>query len=149
VPIVASKLRLSGKLPPASDGAFAASEIQAFGYERIAGVVDIKPGSDTNPVNVRAKGVLPVAVLGSESVDVTELDDSTAALEGIPALRSSYEDVNGDGYLDLTLKFDNLAVAGAIDPVDDGDVVELGLSVWFLDGSELVGSDEIRVIKKK
>ncbi|MCP5521273.1 MAG: hypothetical protein H7A46_06965 [Verrucomicrobiales bacterium] len=67
-PIIASALRFSGKVPPQSDGAFSVSEIQAYGYELIAGDVDIKPGSDVNPLNVKAKGVLPVAVLGSDMV---------------------------------------------------------------------------------
>ena len=87
--------------------------------------VDIKPGSCPNPLNLKSKGVLPVAVLGTEDFDVTTIDPLTILLsreeveEGVALIRSDYEDVatpfegelcdchdlNGDGYADLTLKF--------------------------------------------
>jgi hypothetical protein len=86
---------------------------------------DIKPGSCPNPLNPKSKSVLPVAVLGTQEFDVTTIDPQTILLgregieEGIAPIRYSYEDVatpfegelcdchdlNGDGYLDLTLKF--------------------------------------------
>jgi len=93
--------------------------------------VDIKPGSCPNPLNVRSRGVLPVAVLGTEEFDVTTIDPDTIVMarEGIDGevhvIRYSYEDIatpfegelcdcdtldneddlNGDGIEDLTLKF--------------------------------------------
>ena len=86
--------------------------------------VDIKPGSWPNPINLKAKGVLPVAVLGTENFDVTLIDPETITLTRddvecfVVPIRWSYEDVatpyedgygghdlNGDGYMDLTLKF--------------------------------------------
>jgi hypothetical protein len=86
--------------------------------------LDIKPGSCPNPLNLKSKGVLPVAILGTEDFDVTTIDPVTILLtregyEGVAPLRWAYEDVatpfdgelcechdlNGDGYLDLTLKF--------------------------------------------
>jgi len=92
--------------------------------------VDIKPGSCPNPLQIKNKGVLPVAVLGTADFDVTTIDPASIrlTLEGVPGgvapLRWSYEDVgtpfagelcgchdlNGDGYLDLALKFDVQAV---------------------------------------
>jgi hypothetical protein len=88
--------------------------------------VDIKPGSCPNPLNKKSKGVLPVAVLGTEDFDVTAIDPETIELTlegvegGVSPLRWNYEDVatpfegelcdchelEGDGILDLTLKFD-------------------------------------------
>ena len=87
--------------------------------------VDIKPGSCPNPLNLKSKGVLPVAVLGTEDLDITTIDPTTIRLsrEGVEGevrpIRSDHEDVatpfegelcdchelNGDGYPDLTLKF--------------------------------------------
>jgi hypothetical protein len=92
--------------------------------------IDIKPASCPNPLNFVSKGVLPVAVLGTEDFDVTIIDPSTILLTvedvegGVAPIRWSYEDVatpfigelcdchdlNGDGYMDLTLKFDTQAV---------------------------------------
>ena len=93
--------------------------------------VDIKPQSCPNPLNLKSKGVLPVAVLGMEEFDVLTIDPATVGLsrEGVvdedgwpiivSPLRWAYEDVTTpfpgelcdchtlgpDGYLDLTLKF--------------------------------------------
>jgi hypothetical protein len=55
--------------------------------------VDIKPGSCPNPLNVKSKGVLPVAILGTEDFDVGMIDPTSIMLAGVSAIRSSYEDV--------------------------------------------------------
>lgn len=92
--------------------------------DSIAMNVDIKPSSCPNPFNLKSKGVLPVAILGTEDFDVTTIDPASIKLTlgngGVSPLRWSYEDVgtpytgdeecgcndyNGDGYMDLTLKF--------------------------------------------
>ena len=87
--------------------------------------IDIKPGSCPNPLNLKNKGVLPIAILGTKEIDVKAIDTDTIGLsrEGVEGvvqpIRYSYEDVatpfegelcdchdlNGDGYMDLTLKF--------------------------------------------
>jgi hypothetical protein len=41
--------------------------------------VDIKPGSDTNPINPFSRGVTPVAIMGSPGLDVTDIDVTTLA----------------------------------------------------------------------
>ena len=46
---------------------------------------DIKPKSCPNPINTKDKGVLPVAVLGSETFDVTRLYLSHLAASGAPS----------------------------------------------------------------
>ena len=97
------------------------------GYENTAPIlvdIDIKPGACPNPLNLMNKGVLLVAVLGTAEFDVTTIDPETILLnrncEEVAPIRWSYEDVatpftgelcdchdlNGDGYMDLTLKFD-------------------------------------------
>jgi hypothetical protein len=55
--------------------------------------IDIKPGSCPNPLNLKSKGVLPVAILGSEDLDVSTIDVDTIRLEGVAPLRSRLEDV--------------------------------------------------------
>jgi len=98
--------------------------------------VDIKPGSCPNPLNPKSGGVLPVAVLGTEDFDVTTIDPCSIRLSGNEAdpelagtpIRSDYEDVatpfegdlcdcndlDGDGYMDLTLKFDKKYLVEAL-----------------------------------
>ena len=127
--------------------------------------VDIKPGSCPNPVNVKAKGVLPVAILGTGEFDVTQVDLASVDLEGVAPLRWNWEDVatpfvgkedaydcteeGPDGYMDLTLKFDTQEVVSALgDEVSDGDVLVLQLTGMLLDGNPFVGEDVVVILKK-
>jgi hypothetical protein len=118
--------------------------------------IDIKPGSCKNPLNVKSNGVLPVVILGSDSLDVTDIDLSSIKLADVEALRSSIEDVTGsnceielpDGYDDLTLKFDTQAIVAAIGSVNDGDVITLNLTGTLLDGTELTGDDIVTMLVK-
>ncbi len=68
--------------------------------------IDIKPGSDTNPINPMSRGVIPVAILGSDTFDVLDVDVTTLAFapEGaVPTHQQGghFEDVNDDGLTDL------------------------------------------------
>ena len=45
--------------------------------------VDIKPQSCLNPLNVKSKGMLPVAILGSDVFDVNEIDIDSLEILGI------------------------------------------------------------------
>jgi hypothetical protein len=68
--------------------------------------IDIKPGSAPNPINPSLEGNLPVAILGSDSFDVADLDVATLAFgPGGASFAHSrgphFEDSNGDGYTDL------------------------------------------------
>ncbi|MBN1391621.1 MAG: NHL repeat-containing protein, partial [Sedimentisphaerales bacterium] len=56
-------------------------------------MVDIKPGVCPNPVNVKSKGVLPAAILGTADFDVTKIDPASIRLAGVAPLRSAYKDV--------------------------------------------------------
>ncbi len=126
--------------------------------------IDIKPGSCPNPLNVKDKGVLPVAILGSEDFDVINIDPASILLENIPAVRSSYEDVatplpdnaencectteGSDGYLDLTLKFEAQDIIDALGDVNDGEELELTLTGVLNDGTPIEGRDCILIISK-
>jgi hypothetical protein len=122
----------------------------------ISGGIDIKPGSCKNPFNVKSKGVLPVAILGSDSFDVLDIDLNSILLEGVAPLRSSIEDAAGsscetegpDGYSDLSLKFDTQDMVNALGEVSDGDVITLTLSGFLLDGTEFSGEDIVTVLVK-
>lgn len=128
--------------------------------------VDIKPTSCPNPLNVKSKGVLPVAILGSDVFDVNEIDVASLEILGVKPIRSSYEDVAApvakealaeecacttegpDGYMDLTLKFDKQEIIEAIGEVEDGDEVILTLTGMLTDETPIEGTDCIWIIKK-
>ena len=42
--------------------------------------IDIKPGSDPNPINPGSNGLIPVAILSSEDFDATTVDPATIEL---------------------------------------------------------------------
>ena len=141
--------------------------------------VDIKPGSCPNPLNTGSKGVLPVAIAGTVDFDVTMIDPASVRLlanpdadppfEGVAPLRWSYEDVatpyegefvdayschemNGDGYMDLTLKFKEQEVAAALGDVSDGDVIIIVLTGSLTEengGTPIIGADVVKIIEKK
>jgi hypothetical protein len=75
--------------------------------------VDIKPGSDPSCFNNDGNGVIPAAILGSATFDVSQVDVATVSMEGLKVAvkgknakyLASYEDVNLDGYPDLVVKF--------------------------------------------
>jgi hypothetical protein len=133
--------------------------------------IDIKPGSCPNPLNVKSKGVLPVAVLGSEDFDVSTIDPASIRLsregvEGeIPPLRWSYKDIgtpfegelcdchalNGDGYIDLSLKFD---IQELITTLELGEVIGNTLPLTLtgnlkeeFGGTRIKGEDCVRVLE--
>ncbi len=132
--------------------------------------VDIKPGSCPNPLNTKSKGVLTVAVLGTEDFDVTDIDPGTIRLtregyEEVEPLRWSYEDVatpfggelcechdlNGDDYLDLTLKFDTQELAMDLSlEAEVGNTIPLILTGNLKEeecGAPIRGSDCVRVLE--
>ncbi len=111
---------------------------------KLAVSVDIKPGECPNPLNVKAKGLLSVAILGSVDFDVWTIATASVRLEGVAPVRSSYEDVatpmpdgaevcecttaGPDGRLDLTLKFNVQDIVAALGQVNNGDELELTLT---------------------
>jgi hypothetical protein len=111
--------------------------------------VDIKPGSATNPFNVRAEGLLPVAILGTAEVNVGQIDRASLKLAGISPVRYSVSDLQNDGYPDLVLHFRDQDVAGVLAGVADGEVVGLELTGVLLNGTAIKGTDSITVQAKK
>ncbi|MHC4301451.1 MAG: hypothetical protein ACYS7Y_29645, partial [Planctomycetota bacterium] len=74
--------------------------------------IDIKPGSDPNPINPGSNGLIPVAILTTDDFDAATVDPATVTLAGAQvAVRGKadkrmarMEDVDDDGDLDLMLQ---------------------------------------------
>lgn len=128
--------------------------------------VDVRPGSCPNPFNSKARGVLPAAIVGTDGLDVAQIDVDSLRLAGVAPIRGSFEDVatpfepilgktesddctdeRGDGTSDLALKFRNRDIAQAIGPVERGETVVVPLTGEFLDGTSFLGEDVLRIVR--
>ena len=147
-------------------------------YEFQVGIVaylDIKPGSCPNPLNRKSHGKLPVAIAGTAEFDVTQIDVDTLVLAradgvggsvtpliGPPGPGIHVEDVatpfegepcdchdmNGDGFVDLVMKFQTQLVVAELqlDDLPGGTFVELVLSGELSDGTPFSATDCIRLV---
>lgn len=109
--------------------------------------VDIKPGSERNPVNPRSKGVVPVAILGSDAFDVGNIDVTTLSFGSNGATPvdpggGHLEDVNSDGFLDLVSHYS--VPSTGISPGDQSACV----TAQTLDGTPLNGCDAIVTVPR-
>lgn len=116
-------------------------------------LIDIKPGSYPNCFNINGAGVIPVAILGSSEVDITQIDVNSLSFAGLSARikgngspQCSEEDVSGDftnpegaadGFIDLVCQF-----------VDDPNTWtpsdgKASIEGMLLEGTPILGTDEI------
>lgn len=75
-------------------------------------LIDVKPGSCPNAVNIGRNGVLPVAIFGSESLHVDAIDRASVNLGlgeepdmWVQPIRVKISFINEDGYPDLIMHF--------------------------------------------
>lgn len=108
--------------------------------------IDVKPGSDPNPVNLRSTGVIPVAIHTTNMFDATSVDPSTvrfgrfgteATIFSGPA-SFAFEDVDGDGDIDMILHFRTIDTR-----LQAGDS-HATLTGKTFSGGFIVGTDQVR-----
>jgi hypothetical protein len=107
--------------------------------------IDIKPGSDPNCFNNDGHGVIPLAILGSETLDVTSIDPASVQLEGLAVrmvgksdkLLAHVEDVNGDGFYDLVVQIED------VDGVWMAGTTLATVTGSFWDGTLIEGQDYV------
>jgi hypothetical protein len=119
--------------------------------EPIDVLIDIKPGSDPNCFNNNGAGVIPVAILGSESFDVTHIDAASVRLASMQVkavgksdkLLASIEDSNGDGFADLIVKIhdeDGVFELGEVEAELTGNLLQ------DFDATPIKGNDSICIV---
>jgi hypothetical protein len=108
--------------------------------------VDIKPGEDSNQINLRSRGKTPVAILSTAAFDASEINPLTVTVAGAPVSlkpngtpMSSLEDINGDGLLDLVVHVST----NALQPNFDNECVLEGTTFA---GQYFFGTDTVAVV---
>jgi hypothetical protein len=120
--------------------------------------LDVRPDECANSLNVRSRGVVPVALLGGDGFDVGQIDLGTLRLEGVAPLRTDYRDwtrpgpcmgATPDGELDLAMHFDVEQLVAALEarhaPLDRGSSVTVQVEGRLLDGRLFTGEDTVSI----
>ena len=109
--------------------------------------IDIKPGSFPNSINLGSGGTVPVAIFSTFTFDATTVDPTTVTLASAPVkLRgqgmsmASFEDVNGDGLLDIVVHVETKTFE-----LSETDT-EAVLEGETFDGTRIRGVDTVRVV---
>jgi hypothetical protein len=124
------------------------------GYIRVDTVIigiieiDIKPDSDNNSINLKSKGVIPVAILGNDSFDVNSIDVSTLVFGPGGASpdhkqQGHFEDVNEDGFLDLVVHIRTQETG-----ITESDT-ESSLTGETIDSLSIEDSDIVKIVGDK
>jgi hypothetical protein len=108
--------------------------------------IDVKPGSEPNAINLFSRGVIPVAILGTDTFDAGDVDPDTLTFgpdqaAPIHSPGPHFDDINGDGFEDLVAHFATAETGIAF------DAVEACVSGETLGGNPFEGCDDIWVLR--
>src|SRR5260370_22508762 len=97
----------------------------------------LKPAGANPGLKSRAVGTAQLALPGSSTFDVSQVDLASLTLHGAHATNVSVEDVNGDGVPDLLLEFPTADVQ--ISP----QATHVRLSGWLKNSRSFVGEVQL------
>jgi len=100
--------------------------------------IDIKPGSYPNSINLKSKGLIPVAILTTSTFDVKDVNVNRISFAGAEPIKSHIEDMDNDGDIDLILYFD--AQSLKLNQTD----TEASLT-----GDIIKGTDSVKIVPNK
>lgn len=122
---------------------YSANVVWRFSPSAIIVSIDIKPGSFPNSINLNSNGVVPVAVLTTDTFDATTIDVGTIVFAGAPIVNSNFDDVNGDGRLDMVCFFKTQKLN-----LDTSSTSAI-LTGKTMNGRKIEGVDSVRIVPGK
>jgi hypothetical protein len=123
---------------------------------------DLYPGSCINQFNIKSQGVIPVAITGSSTFNVNDIDLASIRINGVSPVHKTIEKsaasftktsecdctpAGSDNYTDLSLKFEKPALAATFGNVADGTQLVLTIKGKLKNGTNFEGRDCIRIKK--
>jgi uncharacterized delta-60 repeat protein len=116
--------------------------------------VDVRPGECENLVDVDSTGVLTVAINGTSSFDVTDIDPDSVKLEDASPLQSFVQDMSysgdcdefADTYDDLIVRFRISDLPSSLQSLSSGQTADLDLTADYYTNGSISGTDTIEVI---
>jgi len=102
--------------------------------------VDVKPGEGVGSINLGSRGVVPVAVFGTEDFAPGSINPSSVRFAGAKAVKWAVTDLDADGWDDLVCHFRTRDLD--LEPTS----TEAEFSAVTLDGRIIQGTDSIRIV---
>jgi len=104
--------------------------------------IDIKPGDNPNSINLKSKGVVPVAVLTTNDFDASDVDPDTVTFAGTEPVRWKLCDVDNDGDDDMLFHFKTQDLNLQEDSTD-------ATLTGTADGNEISATDTVCIVPQK
>lgn len=111
--------------------------------------MNIKLNGYPNSINLKSNGVAPVAIFGSATFDVHQIDPLTIRLADAPVKLKkngqpmvSYEDVNGDSFIDIVVHVITK------DLQLTANSTKANLEGKLIDGIIIKGSDSVQIVPR-
>lgn len=122
---------------------------------------DLRPGSCRNPFNRKSRGIVPAVVLGSDGLDVRDIDLESLRIEGcVSPVRFQFDDIASadtslvhrcsetaqDGIEDLYIKLSAVDIEATLGITAMGNEVPLHLTGRLKDGTPIIGEDALVIV---
>ncbi|WP_136061202.1 choice-of-anchor Q domain-containing protein [Pontiella sulfatireligans] len=118
-------------------------DMGAYEFQVINVVIDIKPGSKSNSINLKSGGLLPVAILTTGTFDASTVDPASVCFAEAVSTHRELQDVDADGDVDLLLQFQRRRLKLG------KDSTKVLLTGETKDGQSFIGNGEIAITHGK
>jgi hypothetical protein len=116
-------------------------------------IIDIKPGSDENCINLKSRGVVPVAVLSEGDFVAGNINPDTVEFAGASPVRSSLCDVDKDGDMDMLFHFRTQDLTELNEDSTEATLKAMLKGVSMLSSAAaadaLEGTDKVKIMSSK